>query len=251
MKGYITDYENLQTWFEMTGETRWNLYSGFLDKFNNAHILAKQENAEMDVEESFNILKNMIQINSPHGGQFTVFVTGPGNRGYITRMRIASAMTPGVAGFPQMAGYPGMGMVSVGELEERIRRERREWELERRIEDLEAEKESSVGAVGQFFNRVTQDLDINNLIKMGMAMWGSRVGMNPDHLRAVQLSGTPDEDQHADGTGYTYEDPQVLTFLDSIRCNFATDEEFLAFLAKVENFFHHNRDMALNFFKNA
>lgn len=247
MKGYIDNYEDLLTWFEATGENRWNLYAGFIDKFNQAHLLAKQEDGDFDKEESFALLKRMIGINSAHGGQFTIYVPQPGGRGFTTRMRVASAMMPGVGGFPAMQGNPYMlGMIPVNEVEERIRREKQSWELEKRIEELEAEKESSVGAVGQFMNKIAQEIDINNLLKMAVAVFGSRLNVNPETLRAVQLAGTPEE--VPEGTGYTYDDPRILDFLDSIRSKFASEEEFYGFIGRVGQFFEKNSALALQFF---
>lgn len=251
MKGYITDYEDLRTWFEQTDETKWNLYSGFIDKFNNVHMLAKQENGDLEKEESFDLLKKMIGMNSNHGGQFTIYVTGPGNRGFITRMRIPAMATPGVGGYPAMGGNPyGMGMISIHEMEEKRRTDRMIWELEQKVNDLEGERESSVGALGQFFNRVTQDLDINKILNMAMVMLSSRMNVNPELMKAVQLSGMPEQhpQQPDDGTGYTYDDPRLLEFLDSIRSKFPDDESFYGFLARVGEFFQQNTAMAMQFF---
>ena len=250
MKGYINNYEDLRTWFELNEETRWNLYNGFVTKFNNVHVLAKQENNDLDKEESYNLLKQIISMNSSRGGQFTVYMIGPGNRGPMVHVGIDSATMPGVGGYGAMAGNPYMqGLVPISEIDERIRRERQTWDMERRIEDLEAEKESSVGAVGQFFNRVTQDLDINRLINMAVVMMSSRMNVNPELIKAVQLSGTPEQQQQPDdGTGYTYDDPRLLEFLDGIRSKFQDDESFYAFLARVGEFFQQNTAMAMQFF---
>jgi len=247
MKGYIDNYEDLRTWVESTKQPLWNLYSGWIDKFGQSHLLAKNEE-ETDPEESFNSLRRMIEINSPQGGQFTVYIPQPGNRGFSTRIRIASAAS--VAGVAGVGNPYMMGMVPMNELEQRIRKERETWELQRRIDDLEAAQESSVGVIGKVMDKITSELDINNLLKFAVAILGPRMNVNPDMLRAVQLSGTPvaeAEDTH-DGTGYTYDDPRLLEFLDTIRSQFGTDEEFYNFLTKVGAFFQKNPQIAIGFF---
>lgn len=247
MKGYIDNYEDLRTWVESTKQPLWNLYSGWIDKFGQSHLLAKNEE-ETDPEESFNSLRRMIEINSPQGGQFTIYIPQPGNRGYSTRIRIASAVVPsGIAG---ISNPYSVGMMPVGEHERRLKEFEEKMRLERRIEDLESQQESSLGVVGKVMDKFTNELDINNVLKFAVAILGPRMNLNPDMLRAVQLSGTPvaeAEDTH-DGTGYTYDDPRLLEFLDAIRSQFGTDEEFYNFLTKVGAFFQKNPQIAIGFF---
>jgi len=246
MKGYIDNYEDLAEWIKNTKQTAWNLYAGWPEKFSATHFLAKCED-ESDADASWELLKRMIEINASNGGNFTVYIPQPGNRGFSTRVQIRSnnpaAANAGVAGI----GNPyALGMIPVGEHERRLKEFEEKMRLERRIEDLEAQQGSNVGVIGKLMDKL-DDLDINNVFNAVVAVLGPKINPN---MQPMQLSGTPvgDPGEHADGSGYTYDDPRLLEFLDSVRSKFNTDEEFYTFLTKVGAFFDKNPQMALSFF---
>lgn len=246
MKGYIDNYEDLQEWVKATKQPLWNLYAGFVEKFGQQHLLAKNEE-DTDPESSFEHLQRMIEMNSKQGGRFTVYVPQPGNRGFSVRVQIGSATTMAGIGAMSTMGNPYMlGMIPADELERRLKKERETWEMERRIEDLEAQQEAGVGAFGKIVDKITSELDVNNVFNALVAVFGPK--LNPN-MQPMQLSGTPlDADTHADGSGYTYDDPRLLVFLDTVRNKFGTDEEFYTFLSRVGAFFDKNPQMAISFF---
>jgi hypothetical protein len=248
MKGFIDNYEDLQEWVKLTKNTAWNLYSGWPEKFSAQHFLAKCED-ETDQDASFELLKRMIEMHTSQGGRFTIYVPAPGNRGFSTKVQIgttasAAAAMAGVAGI----GNPyAIGMIPVGEHERRLKEFEEKMRLERRIEDLESQQGSSVGALSKFMDKITEELDVNNVFNALVAVFGPK--LNPN-LQPLQLSGTPQqhEEDHADGSGYTYDDPRMLVFLDTVRNKFSTDEEFYTFLSRVGAFFDKNPQMAMSFF---
>ncbi len=243
MKGFIDNYEDLQEWVKNTKATSWNLYAGWPEKFTTQHFLARNEE-DSDADASWELLKRMIEMHSNQGGRFTVYIPLPSNRGYSTKIQIGTdknAQT-GMAGI----GYPGVGMITVEEHDRRLREYREKMELERRIEDLEAQQGSSVGAFSKILDKVTEELDVNNVFNALVAVFGPK--LNPN-MQPLQLSGTPvQEENHDDGSGYTYDDPRLLIFLDTVRCKFGTDEEFYTFLSRVGEFFDKNPQMAISFF---
>jgi hypothetical protein len=247
MKGYINNYEDLQDWVKNTKQTAWNLYSGWPEKFSATHFLAKCED-ESEAETSWELLKRMLEINASNGGNFTVYIPQPGNRGFSTRVQIPAnnpaAANAGVAGI----GNPyAIGMIPAVEHERRMREFEEKMRLERRIEDLESQQGSSVGAVGKILDKITEELDINNVFNALVAVFGPK--LNPN-MQPMQLAGTPvaaDPGEHADGSGYNYDDPRLLVFLDTVRCKFGTDEEFYTFLGRVGAFFDKNPQMAISF----
>lgn len=249
MKGFITNYEDLQEWVRSTKVTAWNLYSGWPDKFSANHFLAKCDD-ESDPEASWELLKRMIEMSSSQGGRFTVYIPLPGNRGFSNRVQIGTVnQTANVAGMPGV-GYPGVGVITVDEHDRRLKEFKEKMDLERRIEDLESQQGSSVGAFGKILDKVTEELDINNVFNALVAVFGPK--LNPN-MQPLQLSGTPVQQQHetedhADGSGYTYDDPRLLIFLDSVRSKFGTDDEFYTFLSRVGAFFDKNPQVALSFF---
>ena len=246
MKGYIDNYEDLQEWVKSTKVAAWNLYSGWPEKFSAQHFLAKCDD-ESDPEASWELLKRMIEMNSPQGGRFTVYIPSAGNRGFSNRVQIGTANTAASLGGMATMGNPyALGMIPVDELERRLRKERETWELQRRIEDLESQQEAGVGALSKIVDKLTSELDINNVFNAMVAIFGPKINPN---MQPMQLSGTPvDGETHADGSGYTYDDPRLLTFLDTIRCKFGSDEEFYTFLSRVGAFFDKNPQMAISFF---
>lgn len=247
MKGFIDNYEDLQDWVKNTKQTAWNLYAGWPEKFVASHFLAKCDD-ESDADASWDLLKRMIKINAAQGGRFTIYIPLPGNRGFSTRIQIGNAnAATSVAGMAQMGNPYSIGMIPLEEHERRLKEFEEKMRLERRIEDLEAQQGSSVGVIGKLMDKI-DDLDINNVFNAIVAVLGPKINPN---MQPMQLSGTPvppDPGEHADGSGYTYDDPRLLVFLDTVRSKFGTDEEFYTFLTRVGAFFDKNPQMALSFF---
>lgn len=248
MKGFIDNYEDLQEWVKSTKVTSWNLYHGWPEKFVTSHFLARCDD-ESDPDVSWDLLKRMIEINASQGGRFTLYIPLPSNRGFTTRIQIGNANgATSVAGMATMGNPYSMGMIPMQQHEDLLRREKETWELKKRLEDLEAQQGSSVGAVGKIIDKITEELDINNVFNALVAVFGPK--LNPN-MQPMQLAGTPvaaDPGEHADGSGYTYDDPRLLEFLDSVRSKFNTDDEFYTFLSRVGAFFDKNPQMALSFF---
>lgn len=143
-KGYMNDFGALRTQFDLytnqNKSTAWYLYRGFREIFNDRQgTIYKQESPDMEAEESFDLLQQLIMDNSAGGGDFSIYFPNKGSanhtRGSIL-FRVERGVQPvgsaGLGGFmqdPRLGGYL---------TREDLEKERRLWELEKRNEELEA-----------------------------------------------------------------------------------------------------------------
>jgi hypothetical protein len=245
-KGYISNFEDLEYWFRAVESPKWNLYRGHHEKMNNMHMIAKLDDEDVTVDESWEQLRRMIEINSKFGGTFTVYANNTRNNRNQTAHVAINTPGPamaGLGGMPGMYGGYGMGMIPAEEVENRIRKEREIWDLKSRIENMEAESESRVGFMEKVFEKVIQDIDFNNLGKALSAILMSRTAPAAVQAAQVNLQGVP-EDQ----TNFEYATERIVPFLDRIRPHFSDDESFYSFLDRVVDFFEKNPEMSKGFF---
>lgn len=140
VKGYMNSFDALRKQFDLFVEqnksTAWTLFRGFRESFNErGPLIYKQEDAEKDAEESFDLLQNMIIDNSAGGGDFSIYFPNKGSSNHakgtlLFRVeRTPAQNSSSLSGFsdPRLSGF-----VTPAELD----RERRLWELERQNEEL-------------------------------------------------------------------------------------------------------------------
>lgn len=245
----ITNMDDLKTWFDMAGSTEWNLYRGHQDKLNGAHQIASQRATETNLEESWDQLSRFIDMNTRNGGDVTIYIPGGGNgRGYVAHY---SLERPGaMAGLGQpggaMMGAWGMGYIPIEEHERRAKELREKWELERRLEDLEAENESRGGIWGNIAKEALSGIDVNQIVKMVYVGFMSK--FNPGAINPqISINGMDAAPQGEEGE--EYEDNPIERFITRTRRFFNTDEEYLDFLDKVATFFEKQPDMCKGLFK--
>lgn len=245
-RGYISSLEDLKAWFEHAGETRWNLYRGFKDRMANAWVLARQEQDDMPLEESWALLQNMIKISSKEGGQFTIYL--PKKNGWVTRVNLVNPVgdaSLGALPSPYMAG-----MVTKDEIQKEIEREREKWELQRRLEDMEAALAGHQSTADKVIGFIKENIDLNPILKM---VTGAMVTKgNPELAKQMQVSiqGNPESDDQAAQQGYEYDGNRVVHTLNRMRPFFQTDEDFYNYLERVGQFFEKNPQMSVAFFSN-
>lgn len=243
----ITSMDDLKAWFDMGNSAEWNLYRGHQDKLNGAHLIASQRST-VSMEESWDQLNRFIDMNTRNGGDVTVYIPGGGNgRGYVAHY---SNERPGaMAGVGQpgaMMGAWGMGYIPMEEQERREKALREKWEMERRIEDLEAENESRGGIWGPIVRDALSGIDVNQLIKM--AYVGFMAKFNPGAINPqISINGMDAQPNELDEEGE--EENPIERFITRTRRFFNTDEEYLDFLDKVATFFEKQPDMCKGLFK--
>lgn len=251
-KAAMTNLEDLERWFQQCGSVEWNLYRGHQDKLNSLHLIASQKQSDVGMDESWDKLSQFIEMNTRQGGDITVYIpAGGNNRGFLAHF---SVNTPGaMAGLGQPGamsamGAWGMGFIPIEEHERRAKELREKWDLERRLEDLEAENESRGGIWGNIAKEALSGIDVNQLIKM--AYVGLMAKFNPGAINPqISINGmgmqTGAEDEQYDDQE---EESPLANFVARTRPHFATDQEYLAFLDKVADFFEKNTQMAKSFF---
>jgi hypothetical protein len=239
---YVSSLPDLEKWFLLLGKPQWNLYRGHHENMARASTVYRQKEDSMDMAESWELLRDMISINSSDGGQFTVFVPNSATGGAGTSTLVAinmESVTPTSRGVA-IAGVPS-GMVSLGQVQEEIAKERRMWELEREIQDLRNAQESGLG-ITDVIKQQLATMDLSAVISGIIQHFTARATMP-----GVQLQGTPSDmvppPPAADPAGYAYDGKQLKPILDHIRPHFATDADFYGFLEAVAVAFVQNPNL--------
>jgi len=244
--GYISQLEDLYTWFAQQKHTAWTLMQGFQDGVQQKGVIYKNADAEMAQEDSWALLKSMIEINSVPGARFTVFVPSNehGNRGYTVKLQLGEAANPyQIAG---IGGAPMAGMLTKTDMAAEIAKERRIWEMERKLEDMEAARLSGIGDVIKDkiletnFEPVVAGIMgmlntiVENMLPKKAPMQVSLQGSTMDRPPATEAEGGEQP------SGYEYDGDKLVTYLDRMRPHFASDEDFYAFMDKISAKFSEN-----------
>lgn len=244
VKNVVNNQDDLWRWFEKLNCPKWNLYRGFHNKLPFNQIIYKQEDDNKSVEDSFAELMELINMQSSVGAQFTIYVPYiSGNKG--------GSMFYGVGAFSgtrsaALAGAPQLGMVSINEIDQRIAKERQLWDMERKIEDLQAAERGRMSMWESLCEKVIEDVDFNQL---SQSISGLVAGLFTK--RPVSLQGVPGDPIHAHKQGgFEYKEEVILPFLDAIRVHFETDEAFADFLQQVQEKFEQNPTLFITMITN-
>lgn len=253
-KAMMNSREALERWFRSTNHTIWVLYAGHLDKVSQdrAAKLIEQRNDELPIDESFELLMEMIDLNSPLGGDFTIWspaknTQNQGMKSYYRVLPQESGSVRGVAGIPVVGG----GYVSKAEVQALIEKEKEVWELRRDMEDLKAAQQNDVGVGAMLVNTLLADGTIGAVIQSLVAQLAARFA--PVQPPRAQVSGLAANAVPATaGTGelqaYDYTDG-VYTALDRMRRYFSTDAEFEQAITTLATQFEAQPDVFKNMLK--
>lgn len=253
-KGYMTDFGPLRDQFDLTvgrnkGSTAWNLYRGFQDTLSERRgIIYKQDEEEMTADESFGLLEQLIKNNSAGGGDFTIYFPKKGaaqhQHGSIF-FRVENynqRQGAGLGGFPsdpRMSGYL---------TREDLEKERRLWEAEQRIRELEAQVEAPPTFLAGIAQQAVENGTVERLLSGIMGLLEKTVtGFAVKHgaIRpAIQLNGidgqdvnptTPPQPQESEGSDYPEEMYQFADYIfdqigndPNVQRKFWTNLKFLA-----------------------
>lgn len=261
MKGYINQYSHLEKWFRLLETSAWNLYRGHVDKLgdNRSQIIYKQDNKSMPMDESWDMLRDLIEINAANGGHFTIYVPSMSHNVGANVFFVAPNTLPagGRGHAAALAGFEGMGAgVSKTEVQEIIAQERKIWELERTVEDLSAAQEANVGAVERFFTRLLDDGTLGQIAIAGLGMLSQKMGFNPAQVSmagfdtAMPTSDDTSNHDHEEDEELSEEEVQfAVELVDRFRPHFESEAAMRAYLLKVADFFDKNTAAAKAFFK--
>jgi len=240
--GYISSLEDLYTWFSKNPRVEWILMNGFQDGVQQKGVIYRNLDAETDREDSWALLKQMIEINSVPGARFSVFAPNNehGNRGYTVKVQLGEATSPyQVAGLGNAPVNPS-GFVSKTE----FALERRIWELEQELKDRDNSKLSGVSDV---FKEKIMETDFTPVVEGFMNILNTFVKSATSKHAPLQVSvqGAPNDHPPAkegetQPTGYTYDGERLVVFLDRMRPHFPDDEAFYSFMDKISAKFAEN-----------
>ncbi len=235
----ISSLEDLHNWFHHLGRTNWNLYRGHQEHKKHGSIITKQGDDTMGLEESWNLLRSMIEMNSASGGQFTVYVPEKANGNQGASVFVSINMAQHARGRTALSGTPhaSMGMVPVERIAEEVEKERKIWDLERRLEDMEAAQEAGLG-INDIVKEQLRTIDFGPILA-GLVSHFTKQPLG------VQLQGTPADMQEPPmpeeaPEGYAYDGRRLKPVLDMIRPHFTDDESFYGFLNTVGTLFATN-----------
>jgi hypothetical protein len=252
--GVITTLEGLEKWFRYNATSEWQLYSGHMDRLNPGKLIVKQENEDLPIDDSWELLRDHLEIQSSQGGQFTVFQPTSHNRGPKSKVTLNGHLMPGSGSFrggSSLNGLPSLGYVTKEDMEERIRSEREKWELERRVDDLEEMQRSRASIGERIFETAVEQVDLNQVASGLMGFLGAltnKMGGNPSNIGSSQPQAVNQPAAASSDEGPVYDGDQVLEFLNTIRPHFENEEEFYSFLSRVRQFFEDKPGLCISFF---
>lgn len=240
----ITSIDNLRAWWEVDNERPyWTLYRGSRNA-KGADIIARNDTLD-DLESSWDMLENMITINSGEGGEFTVLRTDKpkGNFGNKAVVVLSHALAPAgvgsLPGLPFVAGSPqGIQAYIAGEVE----KAKESWELRKQVEDLSAMINAKQEGTGleRIFNKLLESDKIGTILDVVLAKFLTPAGAQASH---VAVSGAPGV-QH-DPDAFQYDTERVAAALERIRAHFP---DIHGTLDKLAGFIEKNPSMAKSLF---
>lgn len=243
----LRNIEDLKTWFDQCNYVRWNLYRGLHEKLPQTSIIYRQENNDMTLEESWDLLSQLIETSSHGGGQFTVYVIGgSANKGFTQKIEVGMPTSP--AQNPALSGLHGVGFVPAAELAKQIAAEKRLWDLERQLEDTQAALGANQTMMERLAGNFMETFDWNQLAPALNGLIGKLSGAIPA-AQPISLQGLPSNGPGAtppaaeDGgtePEYQFLAERLLPPLTRIRPHFNTDEQFYQFLELTADQFCQN-----------
>lgn len=248
---HICELGHLKEWFDRLKDSRWTLVANFQDGIpnNGKNVIFRQSDPDMDSEESWGWLETLLNQQAP-GSRVTLFVptNTAGNVTVSQKYQHGQAANQWIGPYgqntPGVAGYPMLGAAQVAQ---EVERARREWEMEKRIEELsEAINAPAVSGVWGIVQQKLQEVDSNVLVEvLGSALGGIGNLLAPLLMPRAQVQGNPALDNEPEDEGgplYQFESHRILPILVMIRKHFATDDEFYQFVGTLASKFDQAPD---------
>lgn len=166
----IASMEALESWFKANKRPYYSLYSG--TEVKQDKFIRRNEEVD-DIDQAWSSLEET--LNWYEDGIFHVFVTDKAKTslGAHCNFRYGNP----ASGMPTRINGAGGGGFSglYGSPQEWLAEQKRTWELEKRLDDLEASKSASLGHIDRFLENLVERPEIYNMIQMlGMKFLGSK-----------------------------------------------------------------------------
>lgn len=238
----MTSIEDLRTWWEADNERPYfTLYRG-TRATKASDIIIRNDTIE-DLEPAWDMLEQMLTINSTEGGEFTILRADKPKSNYGMKGVVVLSHARAT---PAVAGIPGMPFIGAGQniqsfIAGEIEKEREKWELSKKVDDLEAainaKQEGSL--VERALNRVIDGDKLDALIGVLIDKFLSPKGAHvPSH---VAVSGAPG----AAPDQFQYDTERIAAALERIRAHFP---DVHGTLDRLADFIDRNPEMAKSLF---
>lgn len=225
----ISNIDDLKKWYDLNqlqaeSKPYFTIWRGPESKadrivFRNSEI--------SDTDAAWNAMEEILEMHTEQGGLFRIFITNKPafNVGITTLYKVANPYQQ-LGGHAGIQGFGAGRMYSTEEMEKELNRERRMWDLEKRIERMSEEAQAKVGEMEDMmgeFMPIIKDL----AHKFGMKMMGYGPQQAPANV-------APMAGHHADNTdpqeGFDYE--RLEPALDNLRTVFPDTETTIERLAR-------------------
>ncbi len=241
MKGAFSTLNDVSGWFLLQNKPYFTLYDG---NRKNRQVILRNETMH-DIEEAHeSLIQNLRQLTSS-GGFFTLFVTDkPGaNNGFSVKIDVpnpgnaSSASIGAINGLGNGTFVPGVGSVSnavENHIKDRIEAEKKVWEQNKRIEDLEAQ----IGAPNSIVDRIIGYVESNPTLVN--AFIAKIFGSNPIQGNTGAIASSPTQQDELNA--------KLMEIMGRFESVFG--EDTIPTLDKLSNWLINNETMAKNFINN-
>lgn len=150
---YISNFDDLRTWFMDAGTPKFTIAHG--NNFDSRRYAFSQTDAGMEVEDAYELLEQRLRLLGSNGGTFVVNLpTKNGGNGWKTLVKLPGGDKAGIGG---VGGNSFIGDKTVESyIAEKINDKMENFELRRKVEDLEAELETQGSFLERIVNRITE-----------------------------------------------------------------------------------------------
>lgn len=237
----MTSMESIRTWWEADPERPYfSLYRGTRGTKPSDIIIRNDTLGEL--EPAWEMLEQMLTINSGEGGEFTILRTDKPKSNYGMKGVVVLSHATAT---PAIAGIPGMPFIGAGHniqtyIAGEIEKEREKWDLAKKVEDLEAA--INAGQQGSWLDRIGEKIiegdTLNNLVNLIVAKLMPQAP-KASHVAVSGAPGAATDDQ------FQYDTERIASALERIRAHFP---DVHGTLDRLADFIDRNPEMAKNLF---
>ena len=223
MKGALTSIEDVKKWFMSQGQSKWNLYHGHhTGQARNSTLYARNDDDSLSIEDAWALVENFLIAAQNNGCQFTLRVPDGNNRtglrALISLNIIPKSAMAGIGGFMSQGG----NMITTdAQYKEMLEKERRLWELERQVEELQAA--NGPNGVGQVLLAKLEEVDLDSLIQAVLPMVKFKPA--PAGGQISQVNGIEATEAYAESG-----EQKLARAVNSLRGALSSDQEFFNLL---------------------
>ena len=234
MKGALTSIEAVKEWFVSLGSSKWNLYHGHsTGQSRNATLFARNDNPDLDLEESWAIIERHLLAAQDHGCQFTLRVPDGNNRtglrALISLNIVPKSPVAGIGGFMSNSG--ASLIANDAQYQARLAQEKRMWELEQKVRELQAER--APAGIGEVLMAKLEEVDLDSLIHAVLPMVKFKPAGQVSTVQGIE-EGPSAEDSP---------EQKLTRAVNSLRGAVESDQEFLQLLDNFSKMAGENPDL--------